>query len=798
MMNFEFSRTGLFKPCYTALALIISSGILPTAMAQNALEEIVVTAQKREQGINDVGITVNAFTAEDLQNFGVSSAENLEQMMPGLTVTQSQSSGVPVYTIRGVGFDDFTITASSTVGLYNDGVSISYPVMSRGLLFDVERVEVLKGPQGDLYGRNTTAGQINFVSKKPTEDFQAGIRAGYGTYQTTDIEGFFSGAISENVSARLSAKHLGSNEGWQESISRPGDELGEKDETAVRLLIDVEFTENLSGLFRYQRFDVSSDSFAPVATAFLFPPDFFANTALDLDAYNAFFAAGDIDSEDSDWSPGFDPVDDSEHNTFSATFNWDLGAVSLISITAFDDYERISRFDTGGVFYEDADVTSDSTIEAFSQELRIESNGDGKLYWTAGVFYSDDEVEESYLLEFSDSIGLDLDNRFQQDSDSFAVFAHTEYQFTDQFRLTLGGRYTQEERTWSGCTFDVGDGSLAAFWNFLNTPGTIGVGLPDPGPAAPGDCLTYNDIPGSAGFGDFNPFTDTIDTDQFMGKVSLDYRVNDDVLIYGTVSTGFKSGGYTGAASQYHTQLLPYDKETLLSYELGVKATLLEGAMQLNAATFLYDYEDKQEITLFPSPVPEVSPVGTINVDESEVFGVEAELAWLISEGLNFNVGIAYLDTEIKEYAAICAANPLALQPGCAGVSAYRNINTFDSSGFALPNSPELQYSGTLSYTWPISSALMMNVATDFAYKDDNIGSLAAPDDDSIGVISDYTLFNVRMGVMEAEGKWSVTLWSRNVGDHYYWTASSQGNSAATRYNGMPRTVGLTFSYNHF
>ncbi|MEM8564608.1 MAG: TonB-dependent receptor plug domain-containing protein, partial [Pseudomonadota bacterium] len=195
--SFNFARSGL----YTAL---LSAGLLcsATAQAQTVLEETVVTAQKRTQNINDVGITINAFTGEQLQEFGVATPEDIAQFTPGLTVNETAATGVPLYTIRGVGFQDYSTAATSTVGLYFDEVAMPYSVMTRGLLFDQERVEVLKGPQGDLFGANTTAGSINFISNKPTQEFEAGIRATYGNYESYDLEAFVSGG-SELVQGRL-------------------------------------------------------------------------------------------------------------------------------------------------------------------------------------------------------------------------------------------------------------------------------------------------------------------------------------------------------------------------------------------------------------------------------------------------------------------------------------------------------------------------------------------------------------------------------------------------------------------
>ncbi|NIB40541.1 TonB-dependent receptor [Pseudomaricurvus alkylphenolicus] len=772
-------------------AAIAASVVAPISLADIMLEEIVVTAQKREQGINDVGITVNAFSADQLDNFGIDSADDLEQLVPGLTINATQPAGAPVYTIRGVGFNDFTASATSTVGIYNDGAAIPFPVMTTGLLFDVERVEVLKGPQGDLYGRNTTAGQINFISRKPTEETQAGITASYGRYETLDLEGYVSGSISDSVQGRLSFKTVNSGEGWQESVSRPGDTLGERDELAIRALINWDISEDASLLLSLRSFKDESETLAMSVTSGIFPIE------KDPDGY---------DNEDADWSPDWRPRNNNTTEGVTATLNWDMGSLSLTSITSYDQFERDGAlFDSSGVPFEDSDAINTTDIEVFSQEIRLESAGDADFYWVAGLYYSEDEVDESYLLEFRDSFGLTADSNYKQTSDSVAVFGHVEYNLSEKFRLTLGGRYTEEERSWRGCTFDTGDGLLAGFYNFFAYPVFFQPAFGGNEEVPLGGCTSYNDVEGTPGFTTYAIFDQTMDTEAAMGKISLDYKPTDDILIYGTVSTGFKSGGFNGALALTHTQLQPYGKEQLTSYELGIKSTLLEGAMQLNAAAFIYDYEDKQELTGFVSPVGGV--FGFDNVPESEVQGFELEMAWAITEGLRWDLGIAFLDTEIEEWDIPCPAGllgaPVALPVECPRESVFGDVIMYDASGVGLNNSPEWQVSSTLSYTWALTNTLNMMIGVDVSYRDDNIGSQAAPDSSDkdvafSGYVPDYTIANARIGLSDSEGVWSATLWGRNITDEYYWNFTSSGNGVNTRGHGMPTTYGLTVSYNYF
>lgn len=771
------------------LLLIPVAALLPlTGIAQ--IEEIIVTAQKREQAINDVGITVNAFSAQQLDDWGVRSAEDLETMVPGLTVTNQQPAGAPVYTIRGVGFNDFTTSASSTVGIYNDTTNIPYPVMTRGVLFDIARVEVLKGPQGDLYGRNTTAGTINFISNRPTDEFDGGIQLGYDTYSTVDVEGFVSGPFSDTLRGRVAVRYVNSSEGWQESVTRPGDELGERDELGIRAMLEADLSDDVELLLTVRYFDDQSDNLSSTATAI---SPFFDQSSLPTV----------FDAEAADWSVDHRPKNDNQTAGISANLTWAFGDMLFTSITSFDDFERDrTRFDTSGVNYEDADITNTTDISVFSQELRLESTGSDSLYWSAGLYYNDDDIDENYLMEFRDSFGLTGESRYSQQTESFAAFAHVEYEFTDSTRLTVGLRYTDEDRSWTGCTYDTGDGLMAGFYNFFVYPVFLEPLFPGAAPIDPGGCTIFNDVAGTPNVGQFTPFSDTINTSQLMGKVTLDYKPNDDILLYGTISTGFKSGGFNGAIALSHTMLQPYKKEELISYEIGVKSTLLEGNMQLNASAFLYDYEDKQESTVFIAPVGGV--VGFENVPESTVSGLELEMAWAITEGLRWNLGIAFLDSEIDEWMARCPAGllgaPVVLPDGCPMESVFGNVLFYDASGVELNNAPEWQVTSTLSYGWSVSDALDMTLAADVSYKDDNIGSINAPDATAATVpfsayLPDYTLLNARVMFSSADGPWEVTVWGRNITDEYYWHSTAGSNSSSTRINGMPSTYGVTFSY---
>jgi iron complex outermembrane receptor protein len=212
--------------------------------------------------MNDIGIAVSAFSGEQMRNLGIADAGDVAKFTPGLHLTETGVTGVPVYTIRGVGFDDYSANSSSTVGVYVDEVSFPYPTMTRGPLFDMERIEVLKGPQGTLYGRNTTGGAINFITNKPVQDFAAGVSVEYGRYDTLNTEGFINGALSESISGRLSfaTKYVG--EGWQNSVSS-NETLGEEDATALRGIVGWDVTDSLTTTLSVNWYEDQSQNLAP-------------------------------------------------------------------------------------------------------------------------------------------------------------------------------------------------------------------------------------------------------------------------------------------------------------------------------------------------------------------------------------------------------------------------------------------------------------------------------------------------------------------------------------------------------
>jgi iron complex outermembrane receptor protein len=802
-----------------AVTLIgLTSTIALADKSPRKIEVIEVTAQKHSQNINEVGITVNAFSGEQLKDLGIKSSADLAIYTPGLTVNETSATGIPLYTIRGVGFQDYSTAASSTVGLYFDEISMPYAVMTRGVVFDVERVEVLKGPQGDLFGRNTTAGQINFISNKPTDSLEMGADLGYNSFNEAELEFFVSDSLTDSINGRFSLKTIQSSEGWQESLTRD-DKLGEKDQLAMRTLFDITLNDDLSLLLNLHYVKDKSENTANTTydgkivglneynTPYVGLEDYVLPTGSNFGETPPWYSTGD--AKKADWTNSFTspitgktwnirPKRDNELKGISAKLDWQLGDVFFTSVTGYNSFEREEANDWDGSTSVDSSNINTTDLDVFSQELRLSGETDN-LLWIAGVYYSRDEMNEAYHYFMADSAFglaaaafsipgpfvtfpiLELDTRYKQKTESSAIFGHVEWKITNKFRITTGARYTEETRDWSGCTYDAGEGSLSGFLN-----GAFGANL------APGACGVADDNPesdtyifdllGTPNINDaFHLTEDQIKTKRWMGKIGADYAFNEDTLGYATMSHSFKSGGFNGANANTTNQLLPYDEELLTSYELGIKATLLEGSMQVNASTFYYDYEDKQETDIAVTFVGNIA--GLTNIPESEIIGAEFDINWFPTDNLTVRLGTAYLDTEIIKWEAVDGP-----------ASQWPNTILRDASGGTLAQSPKWSHNALAKYEWLVAENLLMDVSIDYSFQDETSGGVEAE-----RATESFSTTNVRWGVGSDDGAWRVTLWGRNITDEYYYPAAYRGgNGPYVRSAGLPRTYGINFSYNYY
>lgn len=738
--------------------------------------DIVVTAQRRAQTASSVGLAITAISGEALAEKGINSAEDLWRAVPGLVVKDA-GFGVPNYTLRGVGFENYFVNSSSTVGLYANEIAIPYPAMSRGAFFDLERVEVLKGPQGDLYGRNTTAGQINFIDRKPTHELTAGGQFEFGRFNEVNAQAYVGGPLAQRVQMRLSGVVNFSN-GWQRSLSRPDEKpLGAKDQVALRGQLNFDLGPDSTLLLRghWNRDKGDGLALTPVNGRLLGLAAAQRNVTRGAPV---LFSTGN--NRAADWSPAFRPSRDNEAKGVSGTLNLGLGGVNLTAISAYDKFRRDEFNDLDGSPANDSNSHNISHIEAFSQEVRLANAApDAPVQWIVGGYYSHDRIDEDYRFFMPDSsfgygMGIRaLNTRYRQKTSSLAGFAHVEAELAEGLRLVGGARYTREKRSFAGCTYDL-DGSLTSFVNRILIPVVIRAnGLPVPANMVPGGCSVYDDRVGSPTYGTFADAEERARTRKWMWKAGVEFDAAPDVLLYADVSTGFKSGGFNGANANLKSQQSNYRPEELTAYEAGVKANLRNAGLYLDASAFYYDYKDKQTNGTAVTFVGNIT--GITNIPKSRIFGIDATARWTPFSGAALEASGTYLDSKIRRWQAV--------SPN----SAYPRTITFDASGQVLPNTPKWTLAISPSYAFAVGGDRQIKLAADYYYRSRTRGIGAVFQD-----IPGYGLANGEISYGPEDGRWTVAVWGENVFNKYYYNfAGLPGNSNYVRAVGTPATYGV-------
>lgn len=744
---------------------------LPTAQddgsgAETSANDIVVTANKRSQSINDVPLTITAASGDTLMQRGISSTADLAKIVPGLTA-QPSPFNTPVYTLRGVGFYESTLSASPTVAVYTDEVPLPFSAMTKAAALDLERVEVLKGPQGTLFGSNTTGGAINYVAAKPTDSFEAGINGSFGRFTDIDLQGFVSGPLSDTVRARVTLRVHESGD-WQESITR-ADSLGATRQYQGRILLDWDASDRLRFSLNLNGWVDKSDNQATqrIANQLVSPAD--PNAAI-IDAY----PLAPNKARAADWSTDYGALKRDDYFLQGALrADYDItDDVTLTSITAYERYKTKSKSDFDGTALAIANNLTAGHINTFSQELRISGQSPG-LNWVIGGNYESDKTYDELGYYFGDqslsNLGgfyFDFSGNFsRQNISSGAVFGNIEYEIAPQLTVQAGLRYTKTRRTFEGCT--VGDAPTSQAFEFLE-----GV-LRDPAlpfiPIPAFSCFTFD-----ADFAPIiTPLQQKLTEDNLSWRAGVNYKTGNRGLVYATISKGYKSGSFPTTSASSVVQYLPVQQESLTAYEVGFKQPVLDRALQFNGAFFYYDYSDKQlrgrVLDVVFGPLDAL-----VQVPKSRVWGLEGELVSNPTDNLTLSVAATYLNTKIKEFVG------------------YNNAGLLeDYAGSRFPYAPKLQIVSDAQYGFPLSDTLSAYVGTSVTYNSATNGSIGNID---LLRIKAFTLVDARIGVKDPDDKWRFEIWGRNLLDSFYWTNALQTTDGYVRYAAKPATYGISFS----
>lgn len=665
------SRSPRFLGCNVAMiaiagALACTSGT--AAFAQESASttvpdtgEIVVTAQKREQRLSDVGLTITAQTGEQLQAAGVSDVSRLAVVVPGFSSGQTYE-GYSVFSLRGVNFNSAQLSAPPAVSTYVDEATLPYPAMTGGLLLDVERVEVLKGPQGTLFGQNATGGSINVIAAKPTTTLKAGLRTEVNQFGQVMLEGFVSGPLSDTLTARVAANttQFGA---WQRSYFRGQGKNGDQNRGAARLLLDWKPSDRLTVSLNLNGNYDHGEAIMPQLLSVI--PGNPANAAPGLIGYP--LPKG---PRDTDVDPGYNTHKRSRTYQAVGRIDYELSDdLKFTSLTNYADTHVFNPLNQEGTAIVVLQGNGNGSVETINQEVRLTGKvPSAGVNFILGANYGHDTIDDNVV---SNNIAYSatppnflLDARWHIKSKASGVFGNIDYEVVRGLTLTGGLRYTDTEQTITGCTF------------------------------ANGFCLTGGNVSGRQ------------KQDNLSWRAGVNFKPSAETLVYAIVSRGYKAGLFPAIFAFSPAQIAPVSQEKLTSYEVGTKLSLLDRKLQFNASAFYYDYIDKQFFTY--TTVPVIGPVNTIvNIPKSKVKGFDLEVTARPLEGLTLHGGLTYVKTEVGRFSGI----------GAAG-------NPIDYTGKEFNFAPPVSVTADAEYRTRVSDRLSLVFGANLLYNDRTFADL--------------------------------------------------------------------------
>ena len=751
--------------------------VQPLAGAQQ-LEEIIVTAQKREQSVQDVGLTVTAFGDEQYRELTRGTLDGLAAQVSNLQAYASNTYLQSVH-IRGIGLNEFQGQYDSPVALHLDEVYIAKPWMKARRYYDIGRVEVLKGPQGTLFGRNTTGGAMNFYTQAPVDTFEAEIEAGMDEHERYRATGMVNSPLSEQSYGRLSFNTEFGNGGPQQNLFS-GDEHGRPDvidlrgqllwtgeQLTVRALVHGGHNKSDSTAWKGPGIFNPGGGLCPQ----LLTGEVIARPSSCYKTGGAAIANGHPEAADIE-PEGKHTINQNKPPTMDDTFyggylRWDyeVGNATLTSITAYEYYERIHTDDSQADIFNSTSTHYYNEMHQVSQELRLAGVWSERWRYVLGFFYEHDDLQqvdgsdlsEQQIPNLGPPFADQFFSEFELETESIAVFAHNEFDFSDSLTLNLGLRYTEDSIEAKDAILGIG---LAPQFGkekfvtpcFITTyPGgpTGSAACPFLGPVAP-------------------PYNDSRTDRDFSWRIGVEWNALDDLLVYSNLTTGYRSGGYSlpfaGAATTF-------DPEELLTLELGLKYQLLNDTLRINASAFRYVYDDVQ--VNVDDPVSPLVPI-TRNIGEQLNTGFEAELTWQPIPALYLRQSVGYLDAEFND-----TDRTVSTYAGAIPLEGKRPVN-----------SPEWTYNGMVRWQQPLADGMDLILGMDYRWIDERY--LEATNQ-AFDKVDDYWVVNLRVAL--ATEQWEVAVYGANLFDEDYVTYINNISFARIDVYGEPQTFGASVRY---
>lgn len=755
-------RYPVMKILAIVLPCIAFSGVLNVSIAveEALIEEIIVTARKKEESLQEVPVSVTAFSGVDLEKRSIPDLQEVSRFAPNLFITPIGTASPDQATIyiRGIGNGDTFTTTDPGVGIYIDGV---YYGRAQGGIMDIvdlERIEVLRGPQGTLFGKNTTGGAINIVSNAPTGDLSGKLNLSFGNLERLDIGGSVDLPIVKEL---LSAKVSLASKNRDCLFNRVSDGAcyGDEDSISYRAFLRYTPTQNFVA-------DVIVDGTERDTHILPSRNIKFNETGTLVEAFNNAVAAGlipgpqlrnDIYPHNSDnpyVTDGNLPTDAyTDVIGVSGHLQWEIGDWTLHSISAYREIESASVENTDSSTADFGEVISIDTSEQFTQEIRIDGGGlfNDRLDFVLGGYYlTEDATSDEPILLFNEIItrqtfGITPFRNFtDQTAESVAAFSHINFEVIEKVRLSGGIRYTNEKKTVIGARHAQG----------IN------------------DTIPLQDVPLSD-FSVYGPYEVQKSWNEISAKVGLDYMFNEDVLFYGSASRGFRSGGFDGRAVNLALFNNPFNPEFVWTYEMGVKSTLLDNRFRLNITGYFSDYTDRQVTTLetiFDPVTGSFAFLPTItNSGAAEVKGFEAEAIGILNDNFKLELNVGYTDAKFTD-----------------------DIST--AAGDVVPYTPEWTVAVAGEFNTTLKDLGDLSLRIDYNYRDQVALDVQQTD---ITTSDDFGLLNARVTFSSADGNWEVAGYGRNLTDKIYknWAIDQYIGIGLTRATySDPREYGITIT----
>lgn len=738
-----------------ACSCIATSGRVDAqAESGTLIEEVFVTAQKRAENLQQVPISITALSGDELREAGLRETRDLARLLPNVDIKNAFGNDFPVITIRGVGQVDTRPTSASSTAVHIDQVplALSSPAALAAQLFDIERVEVLKGPQGTLYGRNTTAGTINFIAVKPTDTLDGFIDVRAGRFDNTRVEAALGGPLGDRVRVRIAGVTEHSN-GWVTaralSPSEKNKPWGGADRYALRLTVDWDISEHTSisanahgGQDRSQKQPYQFSGTVNPATRGRCSA--IQQGYRDPLACTDFLGYSDRDGDPYAGDYNFLGSYDSDSQGFALNARHEMSWATLTSIIGYDEVNRRLAEEPDANPFTSLHQSYAELMRQFSQELRLTSADTGNARWILGAIYLDDQIRVGRDGNLFDRAPVYLYMDAVQDGRSSALFGQWELPFHERWKVTAGARYTRDEKSYR----------YVRWRNIIAS--SADVTWPDPPAGVPA-------LDRSLGKS----------WNEVSGRLALDYRVSDDILTYASISRGYKAGGFPSGLTHTREQLVGYDPETVLAYEIGLKSFLFDRSLRLNLAGFYYAYRDMQVFTTIPQPPPNPNTQLLTNAAESTVAGLEAEMLWKPTERFEVALAAGWLDASFDKFT-------------------YSPDGVRDPTGNDLPNAPRFKTDSRAKYEVPLGGGSAVAASANYSWRDRTFFDLF-----NVPYLGEgsYGLVSARLAWTSSDKKIELALWGENLSDEVYLVDSFEGGGWLWDTYGTPRTYGVSALY---